>query len=181
MPVLSVTRLGVRSSRFLPAFIWYALRSQRQARMVDGCLAVGVRREKGLVFWTRSAWRDEAAMRRFMTSGAHRLAMPKLENWCNEVSLVHWDAATSMLPDWTIATERLRREGRVSRVRYPSPAHSRGESKKSRPSGQPFRASDPRVGPESDKPKQPNSRYHQWPRAHHDCYSHTSRLCRRGA
>jgi quinol monooxygenase YgiN len=93
MTVLAVTRLSVRSLRFLPGFIWHAVRSERQARNAQGCVATDVRREKLLVFWTRTAWRDEAAMRAYMTSGAHKKVMPKLRHWCNEASLVHWSDA----------------------------------------------------------------------------------------
>jgi len=67
-------------------------------------------------------------MRAFMREGAHRRAMPKLQQWCNEASVVHWDAASDMLPEWSVAEERLRRDGRLSRVRYPSAAHSLGET-----------------------------------------------------
>ena len=43
----------------------------------------------GRVFWTRSLWRDSAAMRTFMQSGgAHGTAMSKLAHWCDEASLV---------------------------------------------------------------------------------------------
>jgi hypothetical protein len=30
-------------------------------------------------------------MRAFMLSGAHQRAMPKLFNWCDEASVVHWN------------------------------------------------------------------------------------------
>lgn len=126
MTVLAVTRLSVRSVRFLPGFIWHAIRSERQARHAEGCLAIDVRREKLLVFWTRTAWRDEAAMRAYMTSGAHKKAMPKLQYWCNEASLAHWSDDVGQLPDWNLVKERLQRDGRVSRVRFPSHAQTQG-------------------------------------------------------
>jgi quinol monooxygenase YgiN len=126
MTVLAVTRLSVRSLRFLPGFIWHAVRSERQARNAEGCLAADVRREKLLVFWTRTVWRDDAAMRTYMISGAHKKVMPKLQYWCNEASLVHWSDTAGQLPDWNLAQERLQRDGRVSRVRYPSAAQTQG-------------------------------------------------------
>jgi len=112
--------------RFVPGFLWFAVRSERQARTAEGCLGTDVRREKFLVFWTRTVWRDEAAMRAYMTSGAHKKAMPKLQYWCNEASLVHWNDPEGKLPDWNLAQERMQRDGRVSRVRHPSQAHAKG-------------------------------------------------------
>src|SRR5690242_18875229 len=90
MPIAAITRLRLRSFRFLPAHIVYAIRSQRQARGSDGCLAVDVRQQGFRVFWTRTLWRDAKAMRAFATGGAHRVVMPKLQNWCDEASLAEW-------------------------------------------------------------------------------------------
>jgi hypothetical protein len=126
MPLAAVTRLRIRSLRFFPLFIVGAFRSRRQALRADGCLAADVRTIRGRVFWTRTLWRDEAAMRSFMVGGAHRWVMPKLLHWCDEASLVHWEQDT--LPEWREAEDRLRASGRVSRVRNPSPAHARGET-----------------------------------------------------
>jgi hypothetical protein len=128
MTFVSVTRLRVRSAWFLPAFIFYAVRSLRQARKSVGCLAADVRREKALVFWTRTWWADLPAMRSFIGSGPHRTVMPKLQEWCNEASVVHFENTSSALPDWDVATLKIRLEGRVSRVRRPSAAQARGET-----------------------------------------------------
>jgi hypothetical protein len=87
-----------------------------------------VRREKALVFWTRTAWTDLAAMRAFMGSGAHRTVMPKLLDWCDEASLVHFENETGTIPDWGEAAIKVRDNGRPSRVRHPSTAHARGQT-----------------------------------------------------
>ena len=34
-------------------------------------------------------WTDEAAMKSFMESGAHRTITPKLLEWCDEASVAH--------------------------------------------------------------------------------------------
>ncbi len=101
----------------------YALTSSRQAKKTAGNLGVGLLNDAGLTFWTRTAWKDEAAMRSFMLSGVHRNAMPKLLEWCNEAALVHWTQEDSVLPDWKEAHRRLVVEGRRSKVNHPSPAH----------------------------------------------------------
>ena len=128
MPLASITRLRVRSIRYMPEFLFRALASVRQARRSDGCLGADIRREVRLIFWTRTLWRDEKSMRAFMTTGAHRLVMPKILKWCDEASLAHWQHDGSHLPDWPIALTRLRTDGRTSRVHNPSPAHLRGET-----------------------------------------------------
>ena len=123
MPLISVTRLRVRSFRYLPLFIFYTLLSARQAKRASGNLGTGLLREANSTFWTRTAWRDEAAMRSFMMTGAHRRVMPKLLDWCDEASVVHWTQEAAELPDWHEAHWRMVNEGRRSKVRHPSPAH----------------------------------------------------------
>lgn len=124
MSQVSITRLRLRSNWYLPLFFWHALRSQRQARMSDGCLFVSVRYHKG-AFWTLTMWRDHTATRAYMVSGAHLAAMPKLKTWCDEASLAHWEQDTTR-PLWSDAETRLRTEGRTSKVLHPSPAHAAG-------------------------------------------------------
>jgi hypothetical protein len=128
MPLASITRLRVRSIRYLPEFLLRALASVRQARRSPGCLNADVRREVKLIFWTRTLWRDEASMRAFMTAGAHRVVMPKILNWCDEASVTHWQQDGDSAPDWATAEMKMRTEGRTSRVGTPSPAHQRGET-----------------------------------------------------
>jgi quinol monooxygenase YgiN len=128
MPFASITRLRLRSIRFVPRFIYDAFRALQQARASDGCLAADVRTIKARVFWTRTLWRDGAAMSAYRASGAHRATMPKLQHWCDEAAVVHWEQETAALPPWSEAEARMRAEGRLSRVRYPSSVHARGET-----------------------------------------------------
>jgi quinol monooxygenase YgiN len=128
MPLASVTRLRVRSIRYVPEFLWRALSSVRQARASDGCIFADVRREVKLTFWTRTLWRDEASMRAFMTRGAHRKVMPKILDWCDEAAVAHWQQDGDTPPEWPAAETRMRNAGRISRVHNPSAAHRRGET-----------------------------------------------------
>ena len=59
-----------------------------------------------------------------MTNGSHRTAMPLLLDWCDEASVVHWDADEAGLPTWTEADRRMRVEGGASKVRAPSAGHA---------------------------------------------------------
>jgi heme-degrading monooxygenase HmoA len=121
----SITRLRLRSSWFGVPFLWHAVRSQIQATRADGCLGVHVRRTGG-AYWTMTLWRDSAATRAFMLSGAHKDAMPKLQHWCDEAALAHWEQDDATAPTWDEGARRLATEGRVSHVHHPSPAQAAG-------------------------------------------------------
>ena len=77
MPFASVTRFRVRRWSYLPRFLIQSIRAVRQAKRAAGNLAVSVRRDADRAFWTRTLWRDEAAMRAFMQSGAMRPTQPQ--------------------------------------------------------------------------------------------------------
>jgi hypothetical protein len=128
MAFVSITRLRLRSGWYLPEFIWRSMRSLSQARKAEGSLAATVRNQPGLIFWTRTVWRDSDATRAFTLSGAHKSAMPRMLDWCSEASLVHWESPSEALPGWEEAEARLRSEGRTNTLRHPSPAHARGET-----------------------------------------------------
>lgn len=124
MPIVSVTRLRLRSIRFVPLFFIHAHRINAQIRKADGHLAGGVRRDRDLAYWTVTVWRDAAAMTAFAASGAHRSAMPHMRDWCSEAGVVRWHQDSACLPDWPEAVRRLREEGRAPPLRYPGPDHA---------------------------------------------------------
>jgi hypothetical protein len=125
MPLVSITRLRVRSWRYLPAFSVAAFRSAFQARRAKDNLAVTILREAHNTFWTCSLWTDEVAMKSFMVSGAHRTIMPKLLEWCDEASVARWTQDSAQKPTWEEEHQRMQRDGRASRVNHPSEAHRR--------------------------------------------------------
>jgi heme-degrading monooxygenase HmoA len=127
MPFVSITRLRVRSWRYLPGFLIQSFRAARQAKAAAGSLAVSVLRDANLAFWTRTVWRDEAAMRSFMRSGVHRRIMARLAEWCDEASFAHWVQDVVEPPSWPEACRRMKQEGRRSKVNHPSEAQSRFE------------------------------------------------------
>jgi hypothetical protein len=123
MPLVSVTRLRVRSYLYLLPFAVWALRSSRQAQRSEGFLGGALMRETGNIFWTLTVWRDDAAMSAYRIAGAHRGAMPKLLGWCDEASVTHWTQETPELPTWDEAYQRLLKQGRPSKVNNPSARH----------------------------------------------------------
>jgi hypothetical protein len=122
MALVSVTRLRLRSFRFLPQFLWYSFLSIRQAKSSPGNLTTSTRVNGLSVFWTLTVWRDEQSMKAFRNSGPHKQVMPSLAEWANEASVLHWHQETDSMPSWEEAYRRMETEGRITRVKYPSPA-----------------------------------------------------------
>lgn len=127
MAFISLTRLRVRSARYLPAFAVHAWRTTRQASTAPGNLGVRLRRTKGLTFWTFTAWADEQAMRDYRSASPHRKAMPRLKHWCDEAAVAHWSQTDDALPGWAQAVTNMSEIGRLSKVSNPSPIQRRGE------------------------------------------------------
>jgi hypothetical protein len=82
--------------------------------------------EKWLAFWTITVWDDEKSMKAFRNSDAHLRVMPRLANWCDEASFVHWEQNDESIPTAELVFQRLRDTGTLSKVRHPSAAHSAG-------------------------------------------------------
>ena len=128
MPLVSLTRLRLRSFWFLLPFAWRSNRIARQAERSAGFLAGEVYGDpQRLTFWTATIWESEDAMRGFRGSGAHQAAMGKLAHWCDEASVVHWNQPGPGIPDAEIVLRRMQGEGRPLRVRHPSPEHAAGK------------------------------------------------------
>ncbi len=127
MPLVSITRLRVRSLRYVPAFLLGSLRSAREAKNASGNLAVAVLSDAHLAFWTRTLWTDERSMSALMLAPAHRAVMPKLLQWCDEAAVTHWLQDTLEPPAWPDVYRRLQQEGRTSKVDHPSAAQLRFE------------------------------------------------------
>ena len=119
----SVTRLRVRSVRYLPPFVWETFLSQRQAVRAPGFLGGGLLLDAHRTFWTLTVWESERVMKAFRGTAPHAKVMPRLVEWCDEASYAHWIPTGDSVPSWPEAYEHLVAEGRLSRVAHPSPAH----------------------------------------------------------
>lgn len=120
----SVTRLRLRSVLLLPAFARQTRAIAVQAGEARGFLGGAILAEGWMVFWTRTAWNSEAAMRAFRDGGAHGEAMPKLLDWCDEARTVHWQGEAEA--DWDAIFARIEAEGRASKLRRPNKNHAEG-------------------------------------------------------
>ena len=126
--IVSITRLHVRRWRFIPLFLIHTHRSLRQAQSSGGFAGGRLAGELPLGFWTFTVWTDSKAMLQFRNSADHLKAMPRLLNWCDEASYVHWQQDDSSVPSPAVAFERLRGSGKLSKVRHPSSAHAAGKT-----------------------------------------------------
>ncbi len=135
MTFVSLTRLRIRSIRYLPLFAIHALQSLRQVKKAHGFLTGALLPDRNWTFWTMTAWDERESMRRYMSTGAHKGAMPHLMHWCDEASVAHWEQEESILPSWEEADRRMRESGRVSKVNHPSPEHAGLDYEKPRTSG----------------------------------------------
>jgi heme-degrading monooxygenase HmoA len=124
MIFVSLTRLRVRSIRFLPFFGIYTMRALSQVKRAPGFLHGALLPDRRWTFWTLTAWDRQESMRAYMNSGSHKAAMPHLLHWCDEASVAHWTPTETALPTWIEAHARMVETGRASKVRNPSPHHA---------------------------------------------------------
>ncbi|MFL5742862.1 MAG: hypothetical protein ACJ75B_21765 [Flavisolibacter sp.] len=124
MPFVSITRLRLRSAWYLLPFMVHTTRSANQlvrnSRFIKGKTLL----DKHLTFWTMTLWNSEADMRTYRNADAHKKAMPKLQIWCDEASIVHWQQDSEEYPEWQSAWEHLISGGRASKVKHPTAAHA---------------------------------------------------------
>lgn len=122
MPHNSITRLRLKSIFTLPAFARETRLISAQLAETPGFIDAAVLAEGRLVFWTRSVWESLDAMKAFRDSGAHRVSMPKLITWCDEAAVAQWQGEPAS--DWDEIYARMAGEGRLSRVKNPTKAHT---------------------------------------------------------
>jgi hypothetical protein len=123
MAFISVTRLRLRSWRYVVPFFLDTWASMRQIKRAPGFLGGRLIGEKGQVYWTLTAWESAEAMKAYRGSGAHRSAMPKLANWCDEAGIAHWEQPGAELPGWREAFRRLILDGRPTKLPFPAISH----------------------------------------------------------
>ena len=128
MPFVSVTRLRLRSFRFLPQFVYYTLRSTVQLQRAPGFLQGWLGNEFPFCFWTATTWTSQDAMRRFRNGSPHLEAMKKLLHWCDEASFAHWEQPEPDVAGPDTAFRRIATEGKISKVLHPSPRHAAGHT-----------------------------------------------------
>jgi heme-degrading monooxygenase HmoA len=105
---------------YLPGFLAANEASVKYLTRTPGFLKGTELVDKGLVFWTVTAWTDEKAMKTFRNSEAHRKAMQMLPRWCSEAAYAHWLQDNDVLPAPAVLHEKIITQGKLTKVRYPS-------------------------------------------------------------
>ena len=82
--LVAVTRLRVRSVRFLPSFAVHVFRARRQVREAPGFQGGSLLADRNWTFWTMTVWDTLENMRHYMTTDPHRTTMRYLFDWCDE-------------------------------------------------------------------------------------------------
>ena len=134
MALVSVTRLRIRSWRYMLPFALYTLRAARQAQGSSGFLGGWLGTSGSWAFWTVTVWTDETAMKRYRDNGVHKAAMPRMLDWANEGAMARYEQSGTQPPSGPAALSALESRGRISKVRHPTPEHSAG---KTAPDGKP--------------------------------------------
>jgi Antibiotic biosynthesis monooxygenase. len=123
MIYVSVTRLRLKSIFSVIPFLVLNERAVKQVVQSPGFLRGGLLVDRRLAFWTVTAWENEAAMKAYRGTDAHRRAMPKLAGWCDEGAVTHWPQESPAIPEWLELWKRLSENPRMSSVDRPSAAH----------------------------------------------------------
>jgi len=108
--VVQVSRLELAHVRDVPGFLLAALQIRRWVLQADGAIGMSlIAQPLKRTFWTLSAWQDEDAIKRLMTSDRHRAAMTKYQDRMSDSHFHTWHETDPALlpPDWDAAQTRL--------------------------------------------------------------------------
>jgi hypothetical protein len=120
---LSLTRLRLRRWRTFFAFMPVSQRCIDQAVADPACFGVATYAGPGFTFWTATLWRTEHDMKQYLGSGAHRVAMPLLREWCSEAATAAYVDAEG-LPSCAEMLEMLSARAKFVGVREPTALQS---------------------------------------------------------
>ncbi len=130
MRIISVTRLRIRSIRFLPRLYWATRKIRRSLEKAPGFQVGKLLADRNRAFWTMSVWKDIDSMRAFRDSRVHAAVMPNVTRWCDEASVVHWETEAAELPNWDEAHRRMSEAGKPFPLKFQSADHDACRYKK---------------------------------------------------
>jgi len=121
--IVSVTRLRVRSIRFLPRLYWDAWKIKRSLKKAHGFLGGKLLVDRKRAYWTITRWEDLDSMLAFRNSRAHTAVARMVYKWCDEASVVHWTTKEHQLPGWKEAHRRMTESGKLTRLMFQTDDH----------------------------------------------------------
>lgn len=123
MAFISMTRLKLRSYRYLIPFFVQNEEVLNQIRQSEGFIKGKEMATIGLSMWTSTLWASEKSLKAFYLSGSHRQAMSKLDIWVSEAVTGHREINTVELPSWEQARDELHKFGHFIKLSHPSLNH----------------------------------------------------------
>jgi hypothetical protein len=105
---VSITGLQLKSWRYFFKFWWHAVRSMTQAKSAPGNISTETHHINGMQH-TLSVWVDEAAMRQYLVSGAHRQAMATFHSIATGKTFGFY---ANKAPTWSEAYELWKQNGK---------------------------------------------------------------------
>jgi len=121
--IVAVTRLRVRSIRFLPRLYWDAWKIKRSLRKAPGFLEGKLLVDRNRAYWTITSWKDLESMLAFRNGKVHARVARMVYKWCDEASVVHWTTKDPQLPTWKEAHRRMTEAGKLTQLRFQTADH----------------------------------------------------------
>lgn len=123
MAYLSMTRLKLKSARYVIPFLVYNERVVKQIRTSEGFLKGKLLATPTLSMWTTTLWASQEALKAFYLNGTHRIAMAKLNEWSSEAASAHQQVDINELPSWGYISTQLCKIGHFTALKEPSLEH----------------------------------------------------------
>jgi len=121
--IVSVTRLRLRSVRFMPHLYWDARRIKQSLKKAPGYLGGKLLVDQRRAYWTITLWDNLESMNAFRYSKVHAEVALLVDKWCDEASVVHWESDDVQFPSWKEAHRRMTETGKLTPLTFPSADH----------------------------------------------------------
>ena len=108
--IASITELRLKNIFSFILFIKHAVRSKIQADSAQGIVSVEVKSSGLLIQRTLTVWESEEALKKYIRSGSHLVAMKSFSKIANKSYTAKFKVTSK--PTWEEALEYLKTQGR---------------------------------------------------------------------
>jgi hypothetical protein len=123
MPYLSMTRLKLRSPRYLPSFLIYNSQIVEEIRVSHGFLKGKQSATLNLSMWTATLWNSYVDLQRFYRTGSHAKVMSQIDMWSSEAASGNREVYSLDIPSWQSIGLFLTESGHFLNLKNPSHKH----------------------------------------------------------